>query len=55
MNFELKFSIKYDTVKKSLLPEEDDLVLNNNNKKTKLEKRITSIKYLMKWSLKQIL
>jgi hypothetical protein len=45
LNFELKFSIKYDTVKKSLLPEEDNLVLNNNNKKIKLEKRITSIKY----------
>ncbi len=45
LNFELKFSIKYDAVKKSLLPEEDDLVLNNNNKKIKLEKRITSIKY----------
>jgi hypothetical protein len=45
LNFELKFSIKYDAVKKSLLPEEDELFLNNNNKKTKLEKRITSIKY----------
>lgn len=44
LNFEIKFSIKYDTVKNSLLPEDDDLA-QKNNKKTKLEKRITSIKY----------
>jgi very-short-patch-repair endonuclease len=45
LNFEIKFSIKYDTVKKSLLSDVDDPTQIKNGKKIKFEKRITSIKY----------
>jgi len=45
LNFEIKFSIKYDVIKQSLPTELADLVQSSNNKKTKLEKRITSIRY----------
>jgi hypothetical protein len=45
LNFEFKFSIKYDEVNRNLSTEVDDIDQNINNKKTKLEKRITSIKY----------
>ena len=38
LNFEIKFSIKYDVINKSLPTELADLVQSNNNKKTKLEK-----------------